>query len=182
VALKATIFKAELAVADIDRGYYRDHAVTLARHPSETDERMMVRLLAFALYAADGLQFGRGLSAEDEPGLVERDLTGAIERWIDVGLPDEREVRKACGRAREVVVLAYGGRAVDLWWEAARATLERQERLAVREVPPEASAELAAMAGRTMRLNVTIQEGHVLVADGARSVAVDLRERKTRAA
>jgi len=180
VALKATIFKAELSVADIDRGYYRDHTLTLARHPSETDERLMVRLLAFALYADDALEFGRGLSAEDEPDLVERDLTGAIERWIEVGLPDEREVRKACGRARAVVVLAYGGRAVDLWWEAARATLERQERLAVREVPAEASAALAAMAGRTMRVNVTIQEGHVLVADAAGSVAVDLRELKPR--
>ena len=178
MALKATIFKAELSVADIDRGYYRDHTLTLARHPSETDERLMVRLLAFALYADDALEFGRGLSAEDEPDLVERDLTGAIERWIEVGLPDEREVRKACGRAREVVVLAYGGRAAELWWEAARATLGRQERLVVREVPPGASAALAAMAGRTMRLNVTIQEGHVLVGDAAGSVAVDLRELK----
>ncbi len=179
MAIKATIFKADLAVADMDRGYYRDHALTIARHPSETDERMMVRLLAFALNADEALEFGRGLSAEDEPDLVERDLTGAItragSRWA---LPRPARVRKACGRAREVVVLAYGGRAVDLWWEAARATLERQARLAVREVPVEASAELAAMAGRTMRLNVTIQEGHVLVADAERSVAVDLRERK----
>ena len=178
MALKATIFKAELAIADIDRGYYRDHALTLARHPSETDERMMVRLLAFALYAGEALEFGRGLSAEDEPDLVERDLTGAIERWIDVGLPDERAVRKACGRAREVVVFAYGGRAVELWWEAVRATLGRQERLAVREVRAEASTELAAMAARTMRLDVTIQEGHVMVTDGESSVAVDLRELK----
>src|SRR6185503_5908591 len=167
-----------LSVADIDRGYYADHPLTIARHPSETDERMMVRVLAFALHAGERLEFGRGLSAEDEPDLVERDLTGAIVRWIEVGLPDEREVRKACGRAREVVVLAYGGRAVELWWNAARATLERQERLAVREVPTEASAELAAMAGRTMRLNFTIQEGHVLVADAHRSVAVDLRDLK----
>jgi uncharacterized protein YaeQ len=178
MALKSTIFKAELSIADIDRGYYADHSLRLARHPSETDERMMVRLLAFALHASERLEFGRGLSSEDEADLSERDLTGAIERWIDVGLPDERAVRKACGRARDVVVLAYGGRAVDLWWEAAQGTLGRQERLAVREVPPEASAALAAMAGRTMRLNVTIQEGHVLVADAADSVAVDLRDLK----
>ncbi len=120
VALKSTICKAELAVADIERGYYRDHVVTIARHPSETDERMMVRLLAFALHADDALAFGRGLSTDGEPDLWRRDLTGTIEQWIDVGLPDEREVRKACGRAREVHVLAYGGRAVDLWWQASR--------------------------------------------------------------
>lgn len=175
MALKSTIFKAELAVADIDRGYYRDHALTLARHPSETDERMMVRLLAFALHADDALVFGRGLSTEDEPDLCRRDLTGAIEQWIDVGLPDERELRKACGRAREVHVLAYGGRAVELWWEAARERLERQERLAVREVPIGASRELALLAGRSMRLQVTIQDGHVFVAGDDATVQVDLR-------
>ena len=165
MALKSTIFKIDLAVADIDRGYYRDHTLTIARHPSETDERMMVRVLAF----------GRGLSAEDEPDLSQRDLTGAILRWIDVGLPDERDLRRACGRAREVEVLAYGGRAVDLWWQGVRDRLARQERLTVRELPLDASRALAALADRNMRLQVTIQEGHVLVANGAASVPVDLR-------
>src|SRR5881227_3379753 len=139
MALKATIFKPDLSVADIDRGYYRDHALTIARHPSETDERMMVRLLAFALHADERLEFGRGLSTEDEPTLWQRDLTGSIEKWIDVGLPDQREVRKACGRAREVHVLAYGGRAAELWWQGACEKLKRQDRLAVSEVPIEAS-------------------------------------------
>ena len=182
MALKSTICKAVLSVADIDRGYYRDHALTLARHPSETDERMMVRLLAFALHADDALEFGRGISTEGEPAVWRRDPTGAIDRWIDVGLPDEREVRKACGRAREVHVLAYGGRAVELWWEANADKLLRQERLAVSEVPLEASRALAQMAGRAMRLQVTIQEGHVFVADGATSVPVELGIRKVLAA
>lgn len=178
MALKSTIFKVELSVADIDRGYYHDHALTLARHPSETDERMMVRVLAFALHAHDALEFGRGLSAEDEPDLVRRDLTGAIEEWIDVGVPDEREVRKACGRSRAVHVVAYGGRAVDLWWQGARDALERQPRLSVVEVPAEASRALAALAGRSMRLQVTVQEGEALVTDGASSVRVELRTLK----
>jgi uncharacterized protein YaeQ len=175
MALKSTIFKAELSIADLDRGYYRDHSLTLARHPSETDERMMVRLLAFALHAGEGLEFGRGLSAEDEPDLWQRDLTGAIERWIEVGLPDEREVRKACGRARSVDILAYGGRAVDLWWDGVRARLERQEGLSVTEVPLEASRALGQWAGRSMHLQVTIQEGHLLVVDGSRAVSTALR-------
>src|SRR3982750_3888876 len=109
MALKSTILKAELCIADVDRGYYHDHTLTIARHPSETEERVMVRLLAFALHASDALTFGRGLSTEDEPDLWQHDLTGTIESWIDVGLPDERVVRKACGRARDVYVLAYGG-------------------------------------------------------------------------
>jgi uncharacterized protein YaeQ len=175
MALKSTICKAELSVADIDRGYYADHVLTIARHPSETDERMMVRLLAFALHADEALAFGRGLSAEDEPALWRRDLTGAIELWIDVGLPDEREVRKACGRAREVSILAYGGRAVELWWGAARDKLEPLARLTVREVPLTASRALAALAARSMRLQVTIQEGHVFVTDGTTTVPVDLQ-------
>jgi len=182
MAIKATIFRAELSIAGIDRGYYADHSLTVARHPSETDERMMVRLLAFALFAAERLEFGRGLSSEDEPDLSERDLTGAIERWIDVGLPDEREVRKACGRARAVDVLAYGGRAVDLWWQGARKTLERQERLAVSELPSEASQALGRMAERNLRLQVTIHDGHISITDHATSIGTELVVLKPRAA
>ena len=178
MALKSTIFKAELGIADISRGYYRDHALTIARHPSETDERMMVRLLAFALHADDALAFGRGLSTDDEPDIWQRDPTGAVQRWIEVGLPEERELRKACGRAREVHVLAYGGRAVDIWWQAARAKLERQDRLGVSDVPLEASRALAELAARSMRLQVTIQEGHVLVANDTTSVSIDILVRK----
>jgi len=178
MALKSTVHKLELSVADVDRGYYRDHSLTVARHPSETEERMMVRVLAFALHADEALAFGRGLSTEDEPDLWRRDLTGAIEAWIEVGLPDERELRKACGRARVVHVLAYGGRAVDLWWQGARERLERLERLSVIEVPVEASRALAEMAARSMRLQVTIQDGHVLVADGTRSLSIDLHPLK----
>ncbi|HEY5863391.1 MAG TPA: YaeQ family protein [Casimicrobiaceae bacterium] len=178
MALKSTIFKADVSIADIDRGYYRDHVLRLAQHPSETHERMMVRLLAFALFADDALEFGRGLSTEDEPDLWRRDATGSIEQWIEVGLPAEREVRKACGRARDVHVLAYGGRAVDLWWQDVREKLDRQPALAVREVPMDASLALAALVDRSMRLQVTIQDGHVLVADGARSVTVELRDLK----
>jgi uncharacterized protein YaeQ len=179
MALKSRIVKAQLSIADIDRGYYRDHALTLAQHPSETDERLMTRLLAFALHADDALEFGRGLSTEDEPDIWRRDLTGTIETWIDVGLPDEREVRKACGRAREVHVLTYGGRAAALWWDGARAKLERQARLAVDDLPIEASRALAQLADRSIVLQVTIQQRHIFVTDGSRSIPVELRSLKT---
>lgn len=180
MALKSTIFKAELSVADVDRGVYGDFPLTLARHPSETDERLMVRLVAFALHADERLEFGRGLSAEDEPDLVRRDLTGGIDEWIVVGLPDEREVRKACGRAREVHVYPYGGRACALWWDKAGLSLARQPTLSVREFAPEATAALAALAARTMALQVTIQDGHVLVSGDDRVVEVELAVLKSR--
>ena len=168
MALKATVFKADLQIADMDRHYYQTHALTLARHPSETDERMMVRLVAFALYASDMLAFGNGLSTDDEPDLWQKDLTGAIELWIDVGLPEEREVRKACGRANQVVVILYG-RGADIWWNQNRDKLQRQKNLTVLNLPSAATQALVALASRTMQVQCTIQEKliWVSVASGA---------------
>ena len=166
MALKSTIFKAELQVSDLDRGHFATHALTIARHPSETDVRMMVRVVAFALNAGDALEFGRGLSAEDEPDLVRRDLTGAIELWIEVGLPDEREIRKAAGRAREVKVYTYGGRAAAMWWAQNQAALERLDNLWVVDISDETAQALARAAERTMRLDCTIQERQLWLSTG----------------
>lgn len=116
MALTATIRKAELQISDMDRGYYATHNLTLAQHPSETDERLMVRLLAFALNAGDRLEFGRGLSTDDEPDLWEHDYTGDILQWIDLGHPDESRIRKASNRSRQVQVVNYGGNASEIWW------------------------------------------------------------------
>lgn len=173
MALKATIFKADLQIADMDRNYYADHSLTLARHPSETDERMMVRLLAFSLYAREYLGFAKGLCVDDEPDLWCKDLTGAIELWIDVGLPDEKWTRKACGRSRQVLTLAYGGRAADIWWEQNQARLARLENLAVYALDPAATQSLAALAARTMRLQCTVQDGQVWLTDGAETAHIE---------
>lgn len=166
MALKATIFKAELQVSDMDRGHYATHALTIARHPSENDKRMMARVLAFALNADDALEFGRGLSSEDEPDLVKKDLTGAIELWIEVGLPDEREVRKASGRSREVKVYTYGGRAAAIWWAQNEGVLARLDNLTVVDIPDEAMQLVGALAVRNMRLDCTIQEGQLYLSHG----------------
>jgi uncharacterized protein YaeQ len=174
MAQKATIFKAELAVADMDRKYFATHALTLARHPSETDERMMVRLLAFALNASEALAFGRGLSSEDEADLTQRDLTGAIQLWADVGLPDEKSLRKASGRAERVIVYAYGGRAVDLWWSKNRSVLERLPNFSAFNVPFEASQALSRLAARTMQLQCTVQDGHLWFSSANETVDVML--------
>jgi uncharacterized protein YaeQ len=173
MALKSTIFKAELQIADMDRNYYADHSLTLARHPSETDERMMVRLLAFALFADAALAFGRGLCADDEPDLWQKDMTGAIQLWLDVGLPDEKWVRKACNRSSRTVIVCYGGRAAEVWWGQNRDKLARLPGLTVLSLPVEASQSLAAMAQRSMRLQFTCQEGQVWVTDGQASVHLE---------
>lgn len=163
VAIKSTIFKAELQVADMNRHHYDTHALTLARHPSETDERLMVRIIAFALYADEALVFGRGLSTEDEPALWKKDLTGAIKLWIDVGQPDEKEIRKACGRAEEVVVLTYGGAVAEVWWDKNRHKLERLDNLCVLNLKQHESQALAALAARTMVLQASLQDGEILL-------------------
>lgn len=178
MALKATIFKADLQIADMDRNYYHDHALTIAQHPSETDERMMVRLLAFALQAHEALEFGKGLSTDDEPDLWQKDLTGEIETWIDVGLPEEKEVRKACGRARQVLVYSYGGRGADIWWNQNSGKLERLGNLAVFNLPESSSLGLAKLVQRSMRLQFTVQDGQIWVGDKDGSVQVELASLK----
>src|SRR5512146_3446050 len=150
MALNSTIYKVELQVSDMDRHYYATHALTLARHPSETEERLMVRLLAFALYADERLQFGKGIGSEDEPDLWRRDLTGDILEWIDLGQPDEQRIRKACGRARQVIVITYGGRGADIWWEKNQAQLARAKNLAVIDIAAPAVGALAALSTRNM--------------------------------
>ncbi len=174
MAQGATIFKANLDVADMERQHFGTHALTLARHPSETDERMMVRMLAFALHADEALAFGRGLASEDEADLTQRDLTGAIQLWIDVGLPDEKSLRKASGRAERVVLYAYGGRAVDLWWAKNRSVLERLPNFSAWVVSVEASQALARLAQRTMQLQCTVQDGHLWFSSGSETVQMTL--------
>ncbi|GAB1232947.1 YaeQ family protein [Ferrigenium sp. UT4] len=173
MAIKATVCKAHLQIADMERHYYQDHTLTLARHPSETDERMMVRLLAFALHAHEHLEFGQGMTADDEADVWQKDLTGAIELWIDVGLPDEKLVRKACGRARQVVVYCYGGRVAEMWFAQNRSQFERQQNLTVINLPPESTRDLAKLAQRSMKLQCTIQDGQVWVSNGVTSVEIE---------
>lgn len=179
MALKATIFKANLQIADMERHYYQDHALTLAQHPSETDERMMVRLLAFALHADEQLEFGQGMTDDEEADLWRRDLTGSIELWIDVGIPDEKLIRKACGRADEVIVYCYGGRAAEMWFAQNKSQFERQKNLTIINLPVESTTALTKMAKRTMSLQCTIQDGQIWLSDGDASVQVERETLKT---
>jgi len=175
MASNATIFKASLQISDIDRHYYQNHSFTIARHPSETDERMMVRLLAYALHAHENLSFGRGLSTEEEPALWLKDLTGAIDLWIEVGQPDEKTIRQACGRAKQVYIFTYGGRGADQWWEKNRFVLDRLNNLAVTNLPLEQSRALVHLAQPSMQLQCTIQEGQVWMTDGEHSTHLEIK-------
>lgn len=176
MALKATIFKARVQLADMDRGLYADHALTLARHPSETDERMLMRVLAFALNVPaddrDGtLEFGKGLSDTDEPDLWHRDLTGRIRHWVEVGQPDEKRLLRAAGRADQVTVYAYAASA-PIWWSGIANKVARASNVHVWQVDAAQSQALAALAQRTMQLQVSVQDGTAWVGDGERSVEI----------
>ncbi len=173
MAIKSTIFKVNLQIADMERHYYQDHALTIARHPSETDERMMVRLLAFALHAHEYLEFGQGMTADDEADLWQKDLTGAIELWIDVGIPDEKLIRKASGRANQVIVYCYGGRVADMWFAQNSGQFERLKNLTVINLPVESTRAIAKLAQRNMQLQCTIQDGQVWLGDGKDSVIIE---------
>ena len=172
MAPKATVVKAELQVTDMDRHYYASHNLILAQHPSETEERLMVRLLAFALHADERLEFGRGLSDEEEPALWRRDYTGEIEQWIELGQPDESRLRKACGRAQEVVVVNYGGRAADIWWTKNAPVLARLKNLSVIDIDADSVAAVTTLFGRTMRLTAMIQDGELQLMDTTRTIAL----------
>ena len=181
MALKSTIFKANVAIADIDHGYYADHARTLARHPSETDERMMVRLVALALNAhqlndmcnGDGtLAFGAGLSDPDDPDVSLTDFTGQKRLWIEVGQPEEKPIAKACGKADAVVLYPFH-HAAEVWWKGMEGKLARQDKLQVWRLPSDTAQALAALAERSMQLQATIQEGALTLSSNLGTVFVE---------
>ncbi|KQW87295.1 hypothetical protein ASC94_28270 [Massilia sp. Root418] len=172
MALKATIYKAELSIADMDRNYYDTHLLTLARHPSETDERMMVRLLAFAIHAHEHLTFTKGLFDTDEPDLWQKDLTGAIQLWIEVGQPDDKKLLKGAGRSEQVMVYSYNATS-HIWWKGLANKVERAKNLTVVNLQSEATEQLAKMAQRTMQLQCTIQDGQIWLTDGSETVLIE---------
>jgi uncharacterized protein YaeQ len=174
MALKATINKATLEISDLDRQVYQTHSIVIAQHPSENNERMMVRLLAFALNVPSDdtrgpLEFAKDMWEPDEPALWQRDLTGKMFHWIEVGQPEERRITRACGRSEKVSVYSFG---TSTWWAGIKNKLTRCENLNVWQIPPADAEALTSLTERTMILQVTVQDGAVYVGDGTRSIEV----------
>ena len=178
MALKSTIYKAELQLADMNRSYYTSHSLTIARHPSENDRRMMLRLLAFCIDASDELGFCKGVSTQDEPDLWQRRLDGEIQHWIELGTPDERRIRKACSQARRVTLYVYNQRSVGPWWQQLQQPLQRFDNLAVVSVDDQAMAQLDALAQRNMQLQCTIQDEDIWLSQGEQSAHIHLEHLK----
>jgi uncharacterized protein YaeQ len=179
MAIKATIHKAQLQIADMDRGVYADHSVIIARHPSETDERMMIRLLAFALNVpADDkkgkLEFAKDLWDVNEPALWHKDYTEAVLHWIDVGQPDDKRLMRAAGRAERVTVIGFSS-STPVWWKGIESKLTRASNLVVWQIEAAQSQALAKLAERGMQLQITIQDGTVWMSTATDSVEITPR-------
>ncbi|MDX8389288.1 MAG: YaeQ family protein [Mariprofundaceae bacterium] len=172
MALKSTIFKAALQITDMDRHYYNDHQLIMARHPSENDARMMVRLLAFARHASEHLQFTKGLSSDDEPDIWQKSLSDEIEVWIDLGQPDQKRIRKACGRSREVIIYTYQQSNATAWWHQNQGKLVRFNNLSIYSLTDDTVASLGQMAERSMQLQCTIQDAQLWISNGMQAIEV----------
>ena len=165
MALKASIFKIHLDISDMDRHYYQSHSLTLARHPSETDLRMMVRVVAFALNAHENLAFTKGLSTQDEPDLWNKSLSDEVELWIDLGQPDEKRIRQACGKAKQVMIYGYQNRQAGPWFKGIEPGLGRFKNLNIIQIPSEQAEALESLVSKSMSLEVSIQDGELFISN-----------------
>ena len=172
MALGSTIFKVELQVSDLDRHYYQTHTLTVAQHPSETEQRMMVRILAFALNASDALEFTKGLSTDDVPDLWEKSLTGEIQHWIEIGQPSAKRVKKACNQSNKVSVYTFSGHSAEVWRQQNKADFARQTKLRLIDFPDGQLTELTQCVARSMSLQCTIQEGLIWFGDAHSSIEI----------
>ena len=163
MAQNATIHKVELSISDMDRHYYETHKLTVAKHPSETDERMMLRILAFALNAHAQLELTKGLSTDDEPDIWQKSLSGELELWVALGLPSEKVMRQSCNKSNKVVVYSYGGRVAEMWWDKIKTSSARFDNLQVVNLSEKDTSALGQQASRSMKLQVNVQDGEVMV-------------------
>jgi len=175
---KSTVYKAELMITDIDRQYYEMHSLVVAQHPSEPDRRLMARLIVFALFAHERLEFGRGISSDDDPVLWRRDLTGVVEQWIEMGQPDESDIRKACGLAKNVVVVTYSGNSAEAWWTKNASPLSKLKNLRVLDIESGSLDAATQLLDRRMTLTATIQDGEFQLSNGTDCVEIITRFRQ----
>ena len=174
MALKPTIYKAQIELADSDRNCFESLSLTLARHPSETLQRMAVRLLAYCLNSNRGLEFTKGLSTADEPDLWLHSDSGEIDHWIEVGQPEEPRLRKACGRSALVSVYAFG-KSTDTWWKLHGEAISALPHLQAWQFHWDEVEIAAAMLDRTMQLSVSIVGGIIYLDNGRASTTLEPR-------
>ncbi len=176
MALNAIIHKAEIHIADMNRHYYENHNLTLAQHPSETDRRLMLRLLAFSLHASKDLQFTKGLSTDDEPDLWIKNFSDEIDLWIDLGQPSEKRIRKACNRSKQVVIYSYGDNALDTWFKQVQNKLQRFNNLHIFHINDESAGYIEALMARSMNLQCNIQDNDISISNDKNAIDISVNQ------
>ncbi len=169
MAISSTVNKVSLSISDLDRHYYQSHEITVAQHPSENDFRFMIRLIAFMLNAGDQLSFTKGMNSDDEPELWQKSLAGEIELWIDFGQLDEKRIRKACGRAKQVIIYTYHEGKAKVWWQQIQQKLQRFNNLSVIHINADS---IDSMKNRSMQLQCTIQDGELYLSDDKSNITI----------
>ena len=177
MALKSTINKATVHLSDMDRNYYDTIQLTIAQHPSETDRRMMIRLIAYVLNASENLQFGKGVSDEDEAAIWRINYSEVIELWIELGQLDDKRLKKACNRAQEVKLYCYGS-SVDTWWQQSKSKLNQFSKLSIESFSEETAQALELLADRSMEFQISIQDAQVWLTSGEQSLLIELTKLK----
>jgi len=173
MAIKATIYKAKIQISDCDRNYFNSHELTISCHPSETEQRMMVRLLAFALFASDELSFTKGLCADDEPELWNINLSGEIELWISLGQIDEKQLRKSLGRSKQVIIITYNGHKSSIWWSKNQSKYTQLNNLQIINIKPDDVTAMQDFVSRNMDLQITIQEGVIWLSNSRQTINIE---------
>jgi uncharacterized protein YaeQ len=172
MALKATIIKLDLTISDMDRDYYQQHNITMAQHPSETEQRLILRTIAFTLFARENLQFTKGLSDDSQPDLWQKNLIDDIELWIDLGQPDEKRIRKACHKAKQVIILSYGDNAASMWWKNVEKKAKAFDNLSVYHINTDQYQSLSQLMQRHLVLNASIQDAELWLSDDQYSLHI----------
>ena len=172
MALKAKIYKATINLADMDREYYDTINLTIAQHPSETDQRMMVRLIAFILNAHEDLQFGKGLSDEDEAAIWQINYSSVIDLWVELGQIDNKRLKKACSRSKKVKLYCYGS-SVDIWWSQNQSKMRQFEQLTIEQFSTETTDALVKLVDRNMDFQCSIQDGQLWLNSGDETLLIE---------
>lgn len=172
MALKATIYKATIELADMDRNYYDSLQLTLAQHPSETAQRLMVRLIAYILNAHNDLQFGKGVSDEDEAAIWQVNYSDDIALWVELGQIDEKRLKKACNKAAQVKLYCYGT-SVETWWAQSQNALNKFSKLSIEQFSTNTTDALVPLLSRTMSFQCSIQDGQLWLSCGDKSLLIE---------
>ncbi|PUE65463.1 YaeQ family protein [Arcobacter caeni] len=165
MATKSTIHKAFLNIANMDTNYYNEHNLTLALHPSETELRLMARIVAFILNANEELTFCKGIAEDDEPDLWEKDFGGDIKLWIELGQPDEKRIKKACGRSEKVIIYTYQENMALPWFKKIENNLSRFKNLSIINLNMDEDIEELMQRSMNLQCNISDSELSLISSD-----------------